>query len=73
MNKLDFKYICLSLVDTFVLAGEKSLEIRKEGLKTEYKEDNTPVTNGDIEINEILINKIKNSCRGNIRGDDERD
>ena len=58
MNKINYKEICYDLVDTFQLAGKKCLQIRDEGLKTQYKEDNTPVTNGDIEINKILINKI---------------
>ena len=58
MNKLDYKEICYSLIDTFLFAGKKCLDIRDEGLKTEYKEDNTPVTNGDIEVNRILINKL---------------
>ena len=26
--------------------------------KSEIKEDNTPVTNGDLEVNKLLINKI---------------
>ena len=53
MNKIDYKEICYSLIDTFLFAGKKSVEMRNKGLKTEYKEDNTPVTNGDIEVNKI--------------------
>ena len=45
MNDFDLKKICHDLIDTFIFAGKKSLKMRNEGLKTEYKEDNTPVTN----------------------------
>ena len=58
MNKIDYKEICYSLIDTFLFAGKKSVEMRNEGLITEYKEDNTPVTNGDIEVNKILSDKL---------------
>ena len=58
MNKIAYKEICYSLIDTFLFAGKKSVEMRNEGLKTEYKEDNTPVTNGDIEVNKILSEKL---------------
>jgi len=46
------------LRETFVSSGEISLELRKKGLKTQIKSDNTPVTNGDLEVNEKLCNKI---------------
>ena len=52
------KDITLSLLDTFKDAGNVALELRKKGLKKEIKSDNTPVTNGDIEVNNILIKKI---------------
>ena len=52
------KEITLSLLDTFKNAGNVALELRKKGLKKEIKSDNTPVTNGDIEVNNILIKKI---------------
>ena len=41
----------------FLFAGKKSVEMRKVQNK-EYKEDNTPVTNGDIEVNKILSDKL---------------
>jgi len=52
------KEITLSLLDTFKDAGNVALELRKKGLKKEIKSDNTPVTNGDIEVNNILTKKI---------------
>jgi len=52
------KEIALSLLDTFRDAGNVALELRDKGLKKEIKSDNTPVTNGDIEVNNILTKKI---------------
>jgi 3''-Phosphoadenosine 5''-phosphosulfate (PAPS) 3''-phosphatase len=53
------KKICNQLLDTFIVAGEISIKLRKKGLIKETKSDNTPVTNGDIEVNKILTKKIK--------------
>ncbi len=58
MDKIELKTICYQLIETFLFAGKKSLKIRDEGLRVEYKEDNTPVTNGDLEVNKILNDKI---------------
>ena len=52
------KEITLSLLDTFKYAGNVALELREKGLKKEIKSDNTPVTNGDIEVDNILTKKI---------------
>ena len=52
------KEITLSLLDAFKDAGNVALELRAKGLKKEIKPDNTPVTNGDIEVNNILTKKI---------------
>ena len=52
------KEITLSLLDTFKDAGNVALKLREKGLKKEIKSDNTPVTNGDIEVNNILTKKI---------------
>jgi len=59
MNSQNLKKIAMELIDTFVLAGEESIALRKKGLKKEIKSDNTPVTNADVEVNNILTNKIK--------------
>ncbi len=48
------------MLETFKLAGQVALNLRKKGLKKEIKKDNTPVTNGDIEVNNILTEKIFN-------------
>ena len=59
MNIEETKKITLSLIDTFNHAGQVSLDLRKAGLTKEIKSDNTPVSNGDTEVNEILTSKIK--------------
>ena len=59
MNIEETKKITLSLIDTFNKAGQVALDLRKIGLIKEIKPDNTPVSNGDIEVNKILTNKIK--------------
>ena len=58
MKLNQIKEITLSLLDTFKDAGNIALELREKGLKKETKLDNTPVTNGDIEVNNILTKKI---------------
>ena len=60
MDNEQLKKINYALIDTFLMAGDRSIELRKIGLKKEIKSDNTPVTNGDIEVNNILTEKIKN-------------
>ncbi len=47
------------LLDTFYEAGNLSLKLRAKGLIKKIKSDNTPVTNGDIEVNNILTKRIK--------------
>ena len=58
MNIEETKKITLSLIETFNNAGQVALNLRKAGLKKEIKDDNTPVSNGDIEVNKILTKKI---------------
>ena len=59
MNLNSKKKIVNDLNKTFLKAGEIAIELRKKGLIKEIKSDNTPVTNGDIEVNNILTKKIK--------------
>jgi 3'(2'), 5'-bisphosphate nucleotidase len=59
MNIEETKKITLSLIDTFKKASQVSLDLRRVGLIKEIKSDNTPVSNGDIEVNRILTKKIK--------------
>ena len=58
MNSSEAEKIVNSLMDTFILSGNVSLDLRKKGLEKKIKSDNTPVTNSDIEINSLLTNKI---------------
>ena len=64
MNINQLKKINYDLIETFLLAGDISVQLRKIGLKKELKSDNTPVTNADIEVNNILTEKIKNITPG---------
>ena len=64
MNNEELKKINYSLIDTFLKAGQRCLEIRNAGLKKQIKTDNTPVTNGDIEVNDLLTDKIKKLTPG---------
>ena len=58
MTKINIQTIVENLIDTFLHAGKVSLELRNRGLTKEIKSDNTPVSNGDIEVNKIIIKKI---------------
>ena len=58
MIQSDIKKIVEDLIQTFLDAGKVSLDLRKKGLIKEIKFDNTPVSNGDLEVNKILIKKI---------------
>ena len=58
MNKFEIKKIVENLVNTFLYAGKVSIELREKGLVKNMKSDNTPVTNGDLEVNKILTDKI---------------
>ena len=53
------KKITKNLIPSFEEAGNISLKLREQGLKKEIKEDNTPVTNGDIEVNKLITTKIE--------------
>ena len=59
MNDENIKKIVEELIATFLYAGQVALDLRDKGLKKKMKSDNTPVSNGDIEVNEILTKKIK--------------
>ena len=55
---MEIKKIVDGLIDTFLLAGDLSLSLRDKGLKKEMKSDNTPVSNGDLEVNKFITKKI---------------
>ncbi len=58
MNNLNLKEIAENLIETFQKAGEEAVNIYKKGLKVTIKKDGSPVTNGDLKVNEILTEKI---------------
>ena len=58
MNSKDLKNITENLIETFQKAGDESIKIEKQSLKIKIKEDGSPVTNGDLKVNEILTEKI---------------
>ena len=59
MNEINIKKIVENLIDTFLHAGKVSLDLRNKGLTKKIKSDNTPVSNGDIEVNKIITKKIE--------------
>ncbi len=58
MQKSELKKITEELIDTFNIAGKESIKVYNEGLKIEIKEDKSPVSNGDLLVNDILTKKI---------------
>ena len=59
MNENELKKIAEGLIETTSLAGKISVDLYKKGLKKIIKPDNSPVTNGDLEVNKLLTSKIK--------------
>ena len=55
---MNLKYIVENLIDSFLTAGDLALQLREKGLIKKIKSDNTPVSNGDIEVNKLISNKI---------------
>ena len=59
MNNLDLKSIAGDLIDTFFRAGKIAKEISQRGVKITIKADKSPVTDGDLAVDELLRNEIK--------------
>ena len=59
MTKFNIEKTVRDLIETFLIAGEVSINLRNKGLTKKIKSDNTPVSNGDLEINKIITNKLK--------------
>ena len=59
MIKINIQDTVEKLINTFLNAGRISLELREEGLTKHFKDDNTPVSNGDLEVNKIITDEIK--------------
>ena len=58
MREINIKEIVENLIETFLNAGKLSLELRDKGLTKKIKSDNTPVSNGDLEVDRIITKKI---------------
>ena len=58
MNNNDLKILAESLIEKFNFAGKESIRLFKEGLKIQIKEDNSPVSNGDLLVNKLICDKI---------------
>jgi len=55
---VNLKEIIESLIENFLEAGDLALQLREEGLIKKIKSDNTPVSNGDLEVNKLISSKI---------------
>ena len=55
---MNLKEIIEDLVESFLIAGDLSLKLRNKGLTKMIKSDNTPVSNGDLEVNNLITKKI---------------
>ena len=58
MNKNELKTIAESLIETFNVAGQESIDLYAKGLRIEIKEDNSPVSNGDLRVNDLITKRI---------------
>ncbi len=58
MSKIDYKKLAESLIETFNFAGKESIRLYQEGLKIQIKKDRSPVSNGDLKVNELITNRI---------------
>ena len=59
MTEINIKKIVKDLIKTFISAGQISIDLRKKGLTKKIKLDNTPVSNGDLEVDQIINKKLK--------------
>ena len=60
MLKINLKKIAEELILSFYEAGKESIKLSGKNLKITIKKDNTPVTNGDLLVDEILQEAISN-------------
>ena len=55
----DLKLISEKLINVFNMAGKESIELYSRGLKIDIKGDKSPVSNGDLRVNELITDKIR--------------
>ena len=58
--KLNLKEIVENLIDNFLEAGDLAIQLREKGLIKKIKSDNTPVSNGDLEVNKFISKRLAN-------------
>ena len=58
MIKSELKNIAERLIDTFNVAGKESIDLYEKGLQIDIKKDNSPVSNGDLRVNDLITKKI---------------
>ena len=58
MNKDELRILAEGLIETFDYAGKESVRLYQEGLKIQIKEDRSPVSNGDLRVNELISRRI---------------
>ena len=59
MNSLNLKNTTEDFIEVFLKAGKIAKEISQRGVKVTIKADKSPVTDGDLAVDELLRNKIK--------------
>jgi len=55
---VNLKEIVENLIENFLEAGDLAIQLRKKGLVKKIKSDNTPVSNGDLEVNKFYQKKF---------------
>ncbi len=55
---MDLKKTIEDLIECFLTAGNLAIKLREKGLTKKIKSDNTPVTNGDLEVNKLISKAI---------------
>ena len=58
MNRDELRILAEGLIETFDYAGKESVRIYQEGLKIQIKNDRSPVSNGDLRVNELISRRI---------------
>ena len=59
MNNLNLKNITEDLLDTFLKAGKVAREISQKGVKITIKTDKSPVTDGDLAVDQLISSSLK--------------
>ena len=58
MNRDELRILAEGLIETFDYAGKESVRLYQEGLKIQIKDDRSPVSNGDLRVNELISRRI---------------